>query len=232
MTESPVEASEEEGSEVKNHDHSIAEDDEWGKFLESWQKVSGRGVAFPIIGIGGVARVGKDTFAKFVTEILTFVGTTAQREAFADCLKEDLNPFLLDKTGVNCFTSIQQEKDAIRPLLVEYGKLMRSGTDGKYWISLLSKKVDKNLKNNILTIVTDVRYANEAQWIKNSGGIVVHLHRAGIEPANAEESQNDPLTKNACNFSVNWDTQPLDANLRLQALTILNGTKILPPLTG
>ena len=109
---------------------------------------------------------------------------------------------------------------------------MRSGTEGKYWISRLAEKVDKNLKNSIITIVPDIRYTNELEWIQSQGGITLHLERPHIKPANAEETQNDPLAKAACNFAVEWKTLPDDSHLRLHTLEILNATKILPQLTG
>ena len=101
-----------------------------------------------IIGLGGVARVGKDTLCNEMISEFKKYGIKASRLAFADQLKKDLEKFLLDKTGVNVYTDDDSNKKNIRPLLVEYGKLMRQLSDGKYWIDKLRPLVNLNISNN------------------------------------------------------------------------------------
>ena len=41
-----------------------------------------------------------------------------------------------------------------------------------------------------LVVVTDVRYADEAEWIRGSGGLVIGIERPGYGPANDEEADS------------------------------------------
>ena len=158
-----------------------------------------------VIGISGVARVGKDTFTESLIKLFEAEGLTAQRVAFADALKDDINDFLLAKTGVNAYTSSTEEKILLRPLLVEYGKLMRSLTEGQYWINIVKEKIDKNTTNNIISILSDVRYRNEIEWVNSqTHSATIHLSRKGIEAANSEEEKNDPEAQLSASYSINW----------------------------
>jgi hypothetical protein len=158
-----------------------------------------------VIGIGGVARVGKDTFCKEIMKELKLLGINSKRVAFADALKNDLKKFLLDKSGVNVYTDDDLEKKQIRPLLVEYGKLMRELSLGLYWINKLKPSIEQNKKNKIISIITDVRYPNETDWINSMpNSLSIHMVRDGITYANEEESINDPLSKEKAKIIINW----------------------------
>jgi hypothetical protein len=163
-----------------------------------------------VIGIGGVARVGKDTFCNEIIRELKTLGIKCERIAFADQLKHDLKDFLLAKTGVNVYTDNDLQKSQIRPILVEYGKLMRELSEGLYWINKLKPIINKNKNNAITSIITDVRYPNETKWINSiPNSLTLHIVRKGITYANKEESINDPLAKQYSNFTINWETCPL-----------------------
>jgi len=189
-------------------------------------------VEINVIGIAGVARVGKDTFCDCLKIILKTEGIEYQRFAFADELKEDINSFLLAKTGLNAYTTSDEEKISLRPILVEYGRLMRRLTGGKYWIDRVKEKIRKNKKNNTICVISDVRYANEAKWINSlSGGITLHLDRKGIKAANIEEEENDPLTKEACIYSIQWNSEEFTDLPTTQALEHLHATRLYKNLT-
>ena len=184
-----------------------------------------------IIGIAGVAQVGKDTFAEGCLRLFETINVPLRREAFADTLKEEIREFVFSKTAIDPLDADPAQKEIIRPLLVEYGRLMRTITEGSYWIAHISKKVEKNLKNNTITIVTDVRYPNECLWINNAGGATIHLSREGKSAANEEEQYNDPLTKKECNFQFQWKHSSEPTDLTLQTFQLLNETRILPKFT-
>ena len=175
-----------------------------------------------VLGIAGVAKVGKDTFCADVLSFLSQQGIKCKRLAFADALKNDLQDFLLAKTGVNVYTDDPDSKELIRPLMVEYGKLMRDITKGKYWVGKVKSEVEENLKNNTISVISDVRYPNEAQWINSlEGGITVHLFRNGILPANKEEVDQDPLTLKKCTLSLSWSNLEADL-IKTQSLKHFN----------
>jgi hypothetical protein len=181
-----------------------------------------------VIGIAGVARVGKDTFAAHIGKVLEKQGLVSQRVAFADVLKKDINSFLLAKSGVNAYTIDEEEKHLLRPLMVEYGRLMRALSDGEYWIKQIAQRVEKNIENNIISLITDVRYQNEASWINSlDGGISLHLFREGINPANEEEALNDPLTQKECSYSINWETVSSQKDIGKQAANYIHGLELL-----
>ena len=57
-----------------------------------------------------------------------------------------------------------------------------------YWIKHLEDKNSNPVSSK--TIISDVRYPNEVQWIWKQGGIVVLVQRPDVGPANEEEGQS------------------------------------------
>jgi len=180
-------------------------------------------VDLKIIGIAGVARVGKDTFADNLIKYLSQYSILSTKVAFADVLKQDLREFLLAKAHIDPYTSNEKDKKQLRPILVEYGKLMRSLTQGSHWINLLEEKIEKNAESNIISVISDLRYSNEASWInKNGNGVTIHLARIGVPPANEEEKQNDPITKSLCQYQINWKSADSASELKHQVNSHVN----------
>ena len=177
-----------------------------------------------VIGIGGVARAGKDTFASILTNQLKAAGKTVDRFAFADALKEDCEAFCVEKLGVTAFTQIPEEKILIRPLLVWYGDAKRKQTNGRYWVDIIDKQVKASTAD--FCIVTDVRYdfyeRDEINWVKQEcHGLVVHVSRWSrpsilnaigdrtlryyVQPANDHEKENNPKVKAKADRVVEWE---------------------------
>tara|TARA_B110001454_G_scaffold217977_1_gene244670 strand:+ start:1705 stop:2337 length:633 start_codon:yes stop_codon:yes gene_type:complete len=158
-----------------------------------------------VIGLSGVARCGKDTFCKNAIDFLSRKGILSKREAFADQLKRDLDPFLLEKFGISAFTDSLDDKKTIRPIMVAYGKSQRDVSKGMRWIDQLKNNIAKNLENNIITFISDVRYPNEAKWIaRDYEGITIHITRCENRPANEEEENNDPLVRALSSIKLEW----------------------------
>ena len=165
-----------------------------------------------LIGLSGVARSGKDTFFKYAQSYLKDkYDIVAARYAFADALKDDINEFLIDKTGITAYTNRLSEKEIIRPMLVAYGRMMRTMTNGTYWINNAQKDLDKNKYFDRVTFITDVRYENEYEMIDERDGICIHLKRVDpegdfVKYANDEEAENDPRVESRADVSVTWET--------------------------
>jgi hypothetical protein len=168
-----------------------------------------------VIGLTGVARCGKDTFYGILNRYLEEKQIKSQRLAFADDLKKELNDFTKEKFKIDLFKCYGTDKELVRPLMVAYGKCRRSQSEGKYWTSQLDLKVEKLLKDNIIPVITDVRYIeykdDEYSWLKSYNGILIHLSRklddgSIIPPANIEEKSNDNKLKAVADYSVCWDT--------------------------
>lgn len=166
-----------------------------------------------VIGLCGVAQSGKDTFCEIAIELFKKQNIQAKRVSFADALKKDVESFLLEKIGISSFTTDIKEKTLIRDFLVSYGtKLMRK-IDENIWINKVDQIVRQNIKNNIVTIITDIRYENELIWARdNFNGVILHLSRYFPDstelvcPANEEEERNDPILRELADRSLSWSS--------------------------
>lgn len=160
---------------------------------------------FPPIGLAGAGGVGKDTLCQFLIE--NFKNYPFKRYSIAgDTIKNDLNHLLLKTVNISAFTTNIHEKTSIRPLLVEYGRLMRNQTKGRYFIEKLQHKNDFGYNN--IPIITDIRYAeyetDELYWIKQEQkGLLIFLDREGIYPSNEFEEKNNIILRNNCHLYFN-----------------------------
>ena len=161
-----------------------------------------------VIGISGVARVGKDTF--FRALLKESPNYNLVRVAFADELKEECDEFLLKNIGISAFTQDPDEKVLIRPFLVTYGSQLRRRKDPLCWIKRARNKLVKiGEKGDTTAVFTDVRYPNELEWIhKEMKGTSIHLSRDGMKPANEEEAINDPKLKEMCDIKLELPNFP------------------------
>lgn len=159
-----------------------------------------------IFGIAGVARCGKDTLGKYLMQKLQKGGFPCLAISFASALKHDLDDFLKDKLNISAFTENNTEKDVIRPILVSYGTDVCRKIDQNFWIKKIDRKVKSSINNKIIVVIPDVRYENEAKWIKQNGGFVIHLSRMGQKPANFHEKLNDPILKQTADYKIKWKT--------------------------
>ena len=164
-----------------------------------------------VIGLCGVAQSGKDTFCKHAIKLFADQNIKCMRVSFADALKADVDEFLIDKVGISAFTTKLKEKTLIRDFLVAYGtKLMRK-IDESCWINKAGILIEENINNNVLSIITDIRYPNELKWVQESlKGKCLHISRinkgAYIEPANREEAEHNPVLQKLADSRLNWAT--------------------------
>jgi hypothetical protein len=150
--------------------------------------------AGPLIGLIGYARTGKDTFA---AELVAAYGY--RRVAFADPLRAAayaLNPIVrshwdgpirlaevVDEIG---WERAKDEYPEVRRTLQHIGQGMRDTVDEDLWLNVAMDKVDGY---GGPVVITDVRYRNEADAIRDRGGVLVRVIRPGARPANAHESE-------------------------------------------
>lgn len=155
-----------------------------------------------IIGLAGVARSGKDSFFQFCKDIKVN-GRPNFRAAFADELKLELDPFLIKQFNISSFTEHPKEKEIIRPILVSYGMAKRQISKGRYWVDKVKSKIEP-IKNSHNCFITDVRFSNEVDQIKELGGICIHIERLNNPPANEEEKKEDPIVKSKSDYRFKW----------------------------
>ena len=134
-----------------------------------------------IIGLSAPAKSGKDALA----EALGF-----PYFALADALKDDLAVLIWKMYSINVKSPSPKEKEIIRPLLVAHGAGMRARYGVDYWVERLfgSMLFSRSLRKDPYTVISDVRYPNEAARINATGGLVFRIHRPGYGPVNDEEA--------------------------------------------
>lgn len=173
-----------------------------------------------IIGISGNARSGKDTLGRNMVSILSDSGIKAKTFSFAHELKKSVDGFLIEQLGISAFTEDSDEKKIIRPFLVNWGTEIMRKKDSEHWI----KSIEKKLSDNCVNIITDVRFENELDWVKEKNGLSVFLSREGIAPANSYEEENNKL------LSENVDLKFFIGNFEDEKLIMLTSNEILDRL--
>jgi hypothetical protein len=143
-----------------------------------------------IVGIGHVARVGKDTAATALCRDLGFV-----RLAFADQLKElalEADPLVTPAVkvvntasghghlawvvaGLGGFDAAQDTYPEVRKFLQRLGVGCRRVFGEDFWIDRLLERAAGHPR----VVIPDVRFANEAAAIKARGGVVIRINRPG-----------------------------------------------------
>jgi hypothetical protein len=149
-----------------------------------------------LIGLAGWARSGKDTLADYLVVFHDY-----KKVAFADPMREALvrlNPtielgnFKLAKlaTSVNVFgwEDVKSLSPDVRGLMQRLGtEVGRQMFGENFWVDQTMKRVAEIDGN---CVVSDVRYPNEAQAIKDAGGIVIRIERNGVKAANEHTSES------------------------------------------
>lgn len=147
-----------------------------------------------VIGIAGYARAGKDTFVAIAKNILKKNGYSAERKAFADKLKDEVQSMLdAYKFKYDIRSENPDDKAKNRPLLVWWGCARRYlCPDGMYWVDTLDKELEdifagymqnSQSTERVVILVSDVRFPNESAWVHNDWkGWVVHLRRYKMMP--------------------------------------------------
>ncbi len=126
-----------------------------------------------IIGLSGPATVGKSTVAKRLRGI--FGG---EIQSFASNIRTALYVMGLEVNYEDKEAPIYKDKstrDLMKSLGTEWG---RDSVGPNIWVDLLMERIDRSGSN--VAIIDDVRFPNEAQAIRNRGGIVIELSRDGI----------------------------------------------------
>lgn len=159
-----------------------------------------------VIGVSGSARSGKDTFYLLLKEKLEPLGFNCIRTAFADKLKLDIKPLILQEFSIDIDNCTDKEKEVIRPFMVSYGTLARSLNED-HWIKRVQQKIfNEQLKPKTISVITDVRYPNEQSFIKTNfkSFCNVHIERVGTNPANKEEKKYNPGLKKQADYLIYW----------------------------
>lgn len=146
-----------------------------------------------IVGITGYARSGKDTLAKSLRLRHGF-----HRIAFADKLKElalGTDPIIywdeLCNMPIHLSTLIAglgwdraKEFPEVRQYLQRLGDHCRNVFGDDVWIRATFPALHALQDAGHHIVYTDVRYPNEAYFIRSKGGLIIKVVRPGVQPAN------------------------------------------------
>jgi dephospho-CoA kinase len=141
----------------------------------------------PLIGIAGRARSGKDTVANF---IIAAIG--GYRYSFADPIRAMLAPLGVD---MNDPYWQARKEDVIPALGVSPRRMMQTlGTEwGRnlinpdLWLVMAHQRL---LRNGPGMVISDVRFENEAAWIRKHGGRIIHVIRPEAKAVEAHASED------------------------------------------
>lgn len=150
--------------------------------------------SLPLIGIAGPAGSGKNTVADIIADQHDCV-----QYSFAAPLKQMLQLGL----GLTRHDTDGYRKEQVHPV---YGKSTRQmmqtlGTEwGRnmvhpdIWVMATADYCTALHKENqrLAIVLTDVRFNNEADWVRNQGGIIIHLSRPSAAPV-AEHASEKPV---------------------------------------
>lgn len=136
----------------------------------------------PIIGLTGERGTGKDTAAAWLGDAFGF-----ERMAFADPLKDEVAhelqlirppsisaPKDILRAWSACLPGDVHKKPTspeVRRILQWYGTEYRRGQDPDHWINRMEARY-KARGEYAMIVVSDLRFANEADWVRSKGGQV------------------------------------------------------------
>lgn len=171
-----------------------------------------------LLGFTGFGGSGKDSAADMLIERIG--GWT--KMGFADALRQmalAINPRI--RTGLKHYAEADGTTpyaDLVRAVGYKRAKqfpdvrefLQRLGTEAirdvigpDIWVEILAERIEAAL-HSVNIVITDVRFPNEAQRIRDLGGYLVRVVRPGVGPVNAHASESEGL-----GIEVDWT---LEAN--------------------
>ena len=130
-----------------------------------------------IVGLCGYAGAGKDYVCDLIRTQADNADRYAQRVAFADGVKYDIEDALgVPRDSLDALRS-KPYSEEIRWLLQQWGTELRRAQDEDYWVKngIERAQAEWDFGGADLIIFTDVRFENEAQAIRDAGGLVMQV---------------------------------------------------------
>lgn len=128
-----------------------------------------------LLGITGQKQSGKDTVLKCIRELLP--SKAILQRNFADALKLEV------ALGCNVDVDfVNEHKENFRLILQGWGTDFRRRLFGDdYWIKKWMIAMSRTVTNPFMVVCTDVRFLNEAEAIRNLGGILWRVNRTNSD---------------------------------------------------
>jgi hypothetical protein len=151
-----------------------------------------------VIGLTGAAGAGKDTVADRLAAAATAVGHSALRVSFADPIRAMLSAmgvpaaYMHDRAlkelpvpGIG-----RSYRQLAQTLGTEWG---RSHVNRAVWLTLAARRIDDEARavspNQVIAIISDVRFPDEAAWLRRRNGLLVRIDRPGLAPVARHASE-------------------------------------------
>jgi len=142
---------------------------------------------YPIIGVTGKARSGKNTIAEL---ILATVG--GYHYAFADPIRAMMaaididmaDPYWQARKEERILMLGRSPRQMMQTLGTEWG---RGCVHPNVWVILAAGKYNAAGRG---MVISDVRFENEAEWLRSAGGLLIHVQRSNLPKINAHASEN------------------------------------------
>lgn len=142
-----------------------------------------------LIGLHGPARSGKDTVGQMLVD-----GFCVERISFAEPIRDALRGMmgLTDEHFHGSLKEVQMPwlgkspRQLMQTLGTEWG---RGVVHPDLWLLLAQRKIDAFFERGRSVVITDVRFENEADLIRQAGGQVWHVHRPNVQQVAAHASE-------------------------------------------
>jgi hypothetical protein len=165
-----------------------------------------------LIGLSGKKGSGKDTVCAIIKQ--EFPHLRVQRLAFADPLKMEVAGVL----GVPV-ADVDAKKALFRGMLQWWGTEWRRGQNDLYWINQMHEMVEiaRNLCD--ICVITDCRFKNEANYVREHGGKVFRVNRPALETCHRSAHASETALDDFLFDGIIWNSGDIDY-LRGQVLTV------------
>lgn len=142
-----------------------------------------------VIGLGYTARVGKDTVADYLVGEWGF-----RKVSLADPVRElalAINPHVWTWDGDIVKLSEMVDEigweaakgdPSVRRILIGIGEGARNVIDPDVWLKAMTNQLRKGGTDDDRIVISDVRYANEASWVRRNNGTLVRIQRDHSPP--------------------------------------------------
>jgi hypothetical protein len=192
-----------------------------------------------LIGLIGRAGAGKSTAADYLVSRYGFVSV-----AFADSLKHLLAEHLVNRglDYAHLYEPNLKEQPIVRighsarEMMQRVGDCMRA-MDPDYWVHALADTLGMRgnrrshwapLHDRI--VVPDVRYPNEADWVRAAGGTLMRIQRDSLAPVREHSSEQHADTLPAHHVLNNTGCTPAWLQHQLDVLAVHCGWDVRPPV--
>lgn len=153
-----------------------------------------------ILGIHGKKGSGKNTVANIVLEGMTdpkLVAVAAYATRLKDLCFLIFNvpyPHFEDHTLKDVPLPGNKGKTP-RQMMTTVADLMKEFCGQDYFVDVVRHRYERVKEDGLLFIVTDVRFENEASWIREEGGMILHVQRPSLGLSDEHNSEKGILLR-------------------------------------